>query len=694
MKIFPRENLYGEYAVPPDKSITHRAIMLGAIAKGKTTIINPYICQDTLTMIACVKRLGAKVSVKKEYIEIKSPKKLSDAPKIDCGNNAAAMRFICGAAAGAGGRTVLTGGKYLNQQSMREIKEPLEKMGATVALTNYVSAPILVESSGVRPIDFEINDGNSQVKATILFAAAVGGVRAVIREKYLSRNHAEILLEQMGADITFKDGGKTVDLGVKELTGCKISVSRDFTWAIHYLALGVLLGKVVCHNVNVNPTRTTALNVISRMGANIGVEPKADLSGEKTADIVARKSKLKATHVLKEEASRMIDELPLIAFLMGLAEGESVISVGKDDELGAVYSGGIKIDDYLDAIARAILSVGGKCRRYKGGIVITGVESYDGGFVASCGYPFITSAAAVALTASVNGGEADEDFVESDADRAFFDEFVKNSLAIVARRGHSSEIEETYAQAVNMTGVFTTSVTAVYPVGDNYRKIVSELKNYDGYVVFPPYVGELSRRLYTLKGIAKLARGANVVRGGSGYYTEGEAFIAAMKKQGEQLNDKRALVLGCGGLGRGIVCALLTRGVRVDVYDVAEKQTAEYVKRSKLAAYVLGKISGMARYDYVVNTVYRTEKMKIDSEDAFPLKNCEAFVDLTAIGESAPMAEAAKLLGVRVIGGEEMTFIRAYYAACAFVGKERYEQKAFSMCDLFFEEKKSDATGD
>ena len=154
MKIFPRGNLFGEYAVPPDKSITHRAIILGTIAKGKTTIINPLINQETLSILSCVKRMGAKVSVKKEYIEIKNPKKFVHTSKIDCGNSATAMRFVCGMAAGVGGSTVLTGSKTLNQQPMREIKEPLEKMGATVALTNYFSAPILVESKGDRLYDW------------------------------------------------------------------------------------------------------------------------------------------------------------------------------------------------------------------------------------------------------------------------------------------------------------------------------------------------------------------------------------------------------------------------------------------------------------------------------------------------------------------------------------------------------------
>ena len=143
MKIFPRNDLYGEFVVPTDRSITNRAIMLGAIAKGKTRIVNPFACEDTQTLLSCVKKAGAKVWVKKNCIEIKSPKKLKLSQKFDCGDSVTAMRFLCGAAAGYGGRTVLTGSKSLNKKPMRELKQPLEKAGATVALTNYVSAPNL-----------------------------------------------------------------------------------------------------------------------------------------------------------------------------------------------------------------------------------------------------------------------------------------------------------------------------------------------------------------------------------------------------------------------------------------------------------------------------------------------------------------------------------------------------------------------
>ena len=162
MRINPKENIYGQYKVSPDISITHRAIILGALAKGKTYIINPCLNDDTYTSIACIKKLGAKAKVKNGVIEIKPPKAINGDIRVDCGRSETLMRFLCGVAAGSGIGVELTGDKWLCQRPMRNVKEPLEAMGATVALKNYSVPPILVEGATVRPIDYFLPIGSSQ----------------------------------------------------------------------------------------------------------------------------------------------------------------------------------------------------------------------------------------------------------------------------------------------------------------------------------------------------------------------------------------------------------------------------------------------------------------------------------------------------------------------------------------------------
>lgn len=685
MKIFPRENLYGEYAVPPDKSITHRAIMLGALAKGKTTIVNPFTCQDTQTLISCVKKLGAKVNVRKDYIEIRGAKKLLPAQKLDCGNSIVALRFLCGVVAGRGGRAVLTGGRQLCRKSMREIKEPLEKAGATVALTNYVTAPVLVESETVRAIDYTVPRGNSQVKSSLFFCAIAGGVKASVREEYVSRNHTEILLKELGANVAFKDGGTRVELNGGELIGKKIAVGRDFTLAANYLALGLTLGRVTCHNVNLNPTRTVLLNVLERMGAKIVVNEKEPVCGERVADITAYKSKLKATHVGEDEACRIVDELPILAFLMGLADGESIISAGyagKSEIGGGDADGGV---DFLTATADAINAVGGMCRVFDGGLVVTGVGKYNGGNIQTRGYSLLAMSGAIALITSENGGDIDEEVCDGDDHKAFFQELDKNAFAIVRPKECREGVDAVYAKALNMTGLFTLSCTSLYPKEENLKRIMPEVKNYDGYCAIEPYVNDVTRRIYKLRGKAKKIKSANLCVDGLGYSTDGDAFSAMMKYIGESLAGKRVLILGCGGFGRSIAFAASTARAKVDIYDRLPKRALEFKRRTKENVCVLNELSSDVKYDYVVDTVYGGAD---DFSGGIALMKCGAVVDLSSA--KSRFIEQAENAGKKIIGRDCFEFLRAYYTACAFSGKDVNDQKAFSMYEIYKAEAKNE----
>ena len=282
------------------------------------------------------------------------------------------MRFLCGIAAGSGMRLELTGDRRLCQHSMRNVKEPLEAMGATVALKNYSVPPILVEGETVRPIDYFLPIGSSQVKSSILLCALTGKVRAIVKEGTRSRNHMEILLKEMGADITVDEKNNSVDMKESEIKGKKLYVCGDFTEAVYYLAQGLLSGRTECKNVGVNPTRTRVLQLFRRMGAKIKITNRRMLCGEPIADIVAEKSDLKAILVTDEEAYSVFDELPALAVVMGMARGESVIAEHKAiKDLDA---------DLFDEISGAIRSVGGNCRRFSSpgaaGIAIKGVEIF------------------------------------------------------------------------------------------------------------------------------------------------------------------------------------------------------------------------------------------------------------------------------------------------------------------------------
>ncbi|MBQ7642346.1 MAG: 3-phosphoshikimate 1-carboxyvinyltransferase, partial [Clostridia bacterium] len=368
MKIFPREEIYGVFSAPSDRAVTQRAIILGSIAKGKTYVVRPLMCADTTATIGCVRKLGAKVKVKGDIIEIRGAKTVNDETRLDCGNSGLAMRLLCGVVAGSGLNAVVTGDKYLLKRSMKNVKEPLEMMGATVALTNYTVAPIRVEGEKVRPIDYEMQYPSSQVKSAVLLAALTGGVKATVKEPVPTKDHTEILLKEMGADITIDKENSTVTLNKSELYGKRIYISGDFSSAAYLLALGIMLGKVTVKNVGVNPTRIAIIHVLRKMGARIEIRNKRILCGELIADVTAYKSKLTATHVTAYDMSKMSGTLSVLAVLMGLAEGESIIG-------GEAYPNPEK-NARLDYICEAICALGGNCRKINGGIVIRGVEKY------------------------------------------------------------------------------------------------------------------------------------------------------------------------------------------------------------------------------------------------------------------------------------------------------------------------------
>ena len=195
MKIHSKENLYGTYTVPSDKSITSRAIVLGSIAKGKTYVVNPLMCDDTITVANCMRKLGAKIKLKGRILEIKSAKKLKSGLKFDCGNSGTALRFTCGVAAGSNISAILTGNSELKQRPMRSLQEPLQKMGATVALQKGGLPPVYVNGAKLRAINYPLHTASSQIKSTIMICALLSGVKATIKEENPTRNHMEILLK-------------------------------------------------------------------------------------------------------------------------------------------------------------------------------------------------------------------------------------------------------------------------------------------------------------------------------------------------------------------------------------------------------------------------------------------------------------------------------------------------------------------
>ncbi|MBE5742729.1 MAG: 3-phosphoshikimate 1-carboxyvinyltransferase [Clostridiales bacterium] len=672
MKIHSKENLYGEYTVPSDKSITSRAIILGSIAKGKTLVVNPLLCEDAQVMINCVKKLGAKVKVKGKAIEIKSAKKLRDGQKFDCGNSGTTLRFLCGLVAGSRLRAVLSGDKALNQRPMRSIKEPLEKMGATVALTNYKTPPVLVEGESVRGIDYPMHIGSSQIKSSILLCALQGGVKTSIKEELETRNHMEILLKQMGADIEKDPTTGVITLNKSEIKGKRLYVCGDFSVAANFIALGILCGETVCHSVGVNPTRTTLLDILRRMGAKIEITNRRVLCGEPIADITAYKSKLTATHVTGEEVLKIIDEIPILAVLMGVAEGESIIS-----GLGDIQ---YKDVDVLGPVDEMINDMGGDCRKFNGGLVIKGVEKYKGGEVCVHGDARIAMSAAIALSSSENGGETDDDSCVNNAFPGFFESLRKNSIIRIGKTADGDAVNGIHAYILNKMGVKNFTYSRLCMNDGNVKRAVVESKEFDGCTVNYPYGGEVAKRVPKLVDTAKIVRSVNTVKGGCGYSTDGVGLTLALTHKDVEPTGKRVLLLGCGSVAKSIACVLVNSRANVEMYNRTVKTAQDFAKKLSQIK-VLDSLPTDENYDIIINATpvgggFTSGELPVKEE---LVKNSTVVCDLVVAKEKTALISLAEKEQKTTVNGLEFSFFTTYYSACILTGREPTTEEAFAF---------------
>lgn len=676
MKIHSKENLYGVYTVPSDKSITSRAIVLGSIAKGKTYVVNPLMCEDTTTVANCMKRLGAKIKLKGKILEIKSAKSFKSGLKIDCGNSGTALRFTCGVAAGSNISAILTGNSELKQRPMRSLQEPLQKMGATVALQKGGLPPVYVNGAKLRSIDYPLQTASSQIKSTIMICALLSGVKATIKEKITTRNHMEILLKEMGAKIERDDINHTVCLEKSEIKGKRIFVCGDFSIAMNFIALGLLCGQTTCRNVGINPTRTYVLEVLKKMGAKIEIKNRRILCGEPIADITAYKSKLKATHVTGDEAFSITDELPILAVLMGVAEGESILS-----DLGEFQ---YKDVNTTNGICDMINAIGGDCRCFKGGLVIKGVEKYKGGEVTTYGDARIAMSAAIALSASEYGGEVDDDACIHSSFPGFYESLRRNSFVNINTGAYSGEENFYHSFILDRMRVRNYTFSHLRSEDNSCKKSLAEARDFDGFTVSKPFSFEVAKRLAKVDKRAKKVKGVTVVKKGEGFSTIGGGLILALKNRSIDLVGKKVLVLGCGTIAKSVILSLVEEKAVVTVYDQSLKAANEFRRRIG-GITVTDNPLGEENYNVIINATpvgsgCLAGQMLI-SEKA--VKNSDLIVETVSNPVETELVKRAKIEDTHVICGNEIAFFSAYLSDCILMEREPSVEEAIDIYSEF-----------
>ncbi len=393
LQIDARNRVEGEFSLPGDKSVTHRAIMLNGGADGEAVITNALMGEDCVSTCRCMRALGAKIEVDGTTLRVSGTPHFRRGTELNCGNSGTTIRLLTGFVAGKGIDAKLYGDESLSSRPMARISQPLSLLGADVTTTDG-HAPVYVSPKALHGADVTLNVASAQVKSAVLLAGISAEGQTRVTEPVKSRDHTERMLQAMGADIQVD--GRTVSVKKSVLHAIDVCVPSDVSSAAYFMALGALKGKTLCKNVGINPTRTGILTAFDRLGVKYSLLNKRVSGGEETADILVEKSPMRAIELSSEDVPSMIDELPLVALLCAFAEGETRITGARELR--------VKESDRIRTTTELINNLGGDCQELPDGFIIRGKEKLVGGNVDSYLDHRIAMTGAVGLLASQNGG--------------------------------------------------------------------------------------------------------------------------------------------------------------------------------------------------------------------------------------------------------------------------------------------------
>lgn len=324
-----RHGLRGEALVGPDKSISHRSVILSALAQGQSRVKNFLVAEDTLSSCHCLRMLGANIRQQGSEVVVDSPgiQGLTEPHTLlDCGNSGTTMRLMSGLLAGRPFFAVLSGDASLNKRPMKRVIEPLSFMGARFMARSSNYPPLAVQGGQLKGIEYNMPVASAQVKSALLLAGLQAEGKTTIIEPVTSRDHTERMLMAMGADLTVNDQSISIIAG-RQLSPQDWEVPGDISSAAFLLTAGSVVtgSELLLPRVGINHTRSGILDVLRMMGADITLINQQTVAGEPIADIVVRSSELKAVEIGGEMIPRLIDELPVLAVAMAAAQGTSIV---------------------------------------------------------------------------------------------------------------------------------------------------------------------------------------------------------------------------------------------------------------------------------------------------------------------------------------------------------------------------------
>lgn len=690
LKVEKLRNYYANLSVDGDKSLTVRAIILGALASGETVVENPLICADTLATVSCVKTMGATVlnDEKNNRLVITGARKIKDGGVYDCKNSGTTARLLIGALAGLNVNATVIGDKSLSRRPMQRIIEPLKSRGAKIESANG-TLPVKIYPAELFNFVYKMPIDSAQVKSGILLSGVTSKKRTEIIENNKTRPHTEELLKLFDADIIVDDkkitlNGQNAGENINEkfaLEGHKIVVPSDPSSAAFYVALGLLCGEVTVPKVPLIDTRAGFYKILQKAGAQIFCENEQFEDGQQTFDVTARKGKINYFEIEREELPSLIDELPLISAIAAKNGGAKI--------KGACELK-FKESDRLNGTC-ALINAAGGCASVTGGDLIILPKFTPANFEYSSDDHRMIMTAFVLMSAGAGGVLFNEDCVF-----VSFPNFFKN-LNNFKCALFGENVENSFSGAIHkfVLSAFGLKNFSYEQISCGAEEFLKQLEKpaYRLINATYPYKNKLFSAAEKTEKNVEFIQNANFLFGGVAYSTDGDGLLYALLYSGCNVKEKNVLIIGAGGAGKSICYSFAKAGACVYVFNRTAEKAKSFSKEClkqgiNVLPYVLNKSGEIADSETTNNENENISKKKSNESpnkrfdiiiNAAPVGNPQGLSDEIFKGASVAVdvnykkpsefLKKAKSLGAKTLSGESMLFFQGYLFDCVICKK-------------------------
>jgi 3-phosphoshikimate 1-carboxyvinyltransferase len=625
-----------------DKSITHRALMLAAIADGSSTLRNALICQDTLSTMRCLEALGAKFQVTGTTIVVTPILTPNSDVTLHCGNSGTTARLLSGLVAGLNVAATFIGDSSLSGRPMNSVVAPLQQMGANVTLGGDGILFSMAKHNGLIAIDYTLPHPSAQVKSAILLAGLFADGTTTVREPSVCRNHTENLLRYVGADIAVSTSAVTVKRSA--IKHFNLDIPNDISTAIYMVALGLLSDGATLRNVGLNPTRLGAIKVLQKAGAKIKLTHIHTCAYEQIGDIEVVQSSFDALSGTESDVGTLIDEIPILTMLATRARGISIFR-GADDLKNK------ESDRLLGCVALAKF-LGGDGEIQGNDLVIYPATRPVSRAIAD------TKRDHRMAMCYATAGVLDGDITVNNAScidiscPQFFDLLGVHmyKLALVGSDVSLSRSPQLYRYFAQQAGV-NISYEA-YSLAENCpdSELLHIINSHDGVNVTMPFKRRVAQLMHSK------ADAVNTVTKAVALSTDGTGMLEALKYHNVDIDGKKILVVGAGGTAETAISTLKSSGAEVFVVNrtaaKAEQLSAKYNLKRALPL----------TFDGIVSCV-----PACDFEDTISITGAEFVMSVDYKRESV-LLKKARAAGITAIDGLPMLFFQGVASFEVFTG--------------------------